>query len=381
MLRNKHTIFSCILVLGLVSFFSGCKDDLSVNEQTQSEIDLKPSGTPPQAVVVDGIYDFGSMEVDQTLSHEFVIKNEGEGVLQLKKGRSTCKCTVVNFEEAELAPGESISILLEWTPKAIDPSFSHAGYLKTNDPVNEEISIAVTGRVDSAFEILPAGTWDLGELEREKTSEFNGTISSRVLDKFEIKEVTSDNPLVTIELIPMNQEQLAEHGAKKGYLIKGVLATGSPLGIFKEQVTLKFDIEGKDGQKESVTRFTVEGFYTGPYQIVGPAGWATGKMTMRFRRFSAKEGKIVKLSMFVRGNTGPAIEITEVISQPDFMNVTLKKDESFKAKNRERYQMTIEVKPNSPAAQFYKENPAIIKVVTNNPLIGTMSIRVQMISY
>lgn len=387
MQRNRPVTLSFPLILGLAVVFCGCNDDLPVSEQEsksdQKEAAEKVSGPQSKAVVEDGVYEFGTMEVGQKLSHEFVIRNDGEAPLTLKKDRSTCKCTVVSFDEAEVAPGDSIKIKLEWEGKVIDPAYSHAGYLKTNDPNNKEISIAVMGRVESSYAISPTGTWNLGEMNRGKPTEFNGSIMSRVLDNFEFVEATCSNEIVSIRLVPMDKKQLEENRAKTGYLIKGEVATGAPLGTFSEHVTLNFLVDDKEkgGKKKNEAFFSIEGFYSGPLQIVGPLGWNTSKMTMIFGRIQAKEGKVIRLSMFVRDNTDGPIEVKEVISKPDFLKFTLKKDESFQAKNRERYDMTIEIPPGSPPSQYYKENPALITVVTNNPVIGTMKILVQMISY
>jgi len=372
-----------LLMLPAFFFISGCQDDLPVKEQAEakSEIDLNPSGPAPRAVIVDGIYDFGSMEVGQTLRHTFTIRNDGKGLLKLKYDRSTCKCTMAELKKNELAPGESTTAELEWVGKVLDPNFSHAAYLKTNDPKNEEIALTVAGRVDSSYNITPAGVWYLGEMNRGEPTEFSGKISSRVREDFNLKEVVCKNPLVSVQLTPMDKKQLEEEGAKKGYLINGQVAPGSPLGVFSEKVEMAFLISEKGKEEVRPATITVEGYYSGPFKLIGPPGWVSSKMTMNFRTFSAEKGKKAKISMYVKDNKGPLIEIKEVLSTPDFLKVTLQKDEKFQEKGRERYDLIIEVPPGAPPSQFYKGNPATIKVVTNNPIVGTMNIRVQMVSF
>ncbi len=383
----KKQFFTVFYLLMFSVFFlsAGCQDDLPVKEQTEnkseSETELEPSGPPPKAVVVDGIYNFGSMEVDETLKHTFTIRNDGEGPLKLEFDRSTCKCTLAELKKKELAPGESTTVELEWTPKALDPNFSQAAFLKTNDPNNKEISLTVTGRVDSSYDITPAGVWFLGEMNRDEPTEFSGKISSRVRDDFELKEAVCKNPLVSVELVPMNEKQLEEEEAKKGYLINGKVAPGSPLGIFSEKVKLNFLVGDKEKGEIKPATITVEGYYSGPFKLIGPPGWISSRMTMDFRTFSAEKGKTAKISMYVKDNKGPAIEIKEVTSTPDFLKVSLQKDEKFQGEGRERYNLVIEVPPGAPPSQFYKAAPARIKVVTNNPIVGTMDIRVLMISF
>ncbi len=386
MFQKPSSAFYYILFLSVSLFTSGCQNELPVNEQTdtKSEVDLKSSGPPPKAVIVDGNYDFGSMEVDQTLKHKFEIRNDGKGVLKLKFERSTCKCTMADLEKTELAPGESTTVELEWTAKAVDPTFSQAAFLRTNDPKNEEIALVIAGRVDPTYDITPTGVWYLGEMNLGEPTEFVGKISSRVRDDFEFKEAVCKNELVSVKVTPMDKKQLEELGAKKGYQINGNVAPGSPLGVFSEKVALKFLVNAEGDEKKSEEKtatITVEGFYSGPFKMIGPLGWTSSKMTMNFRNFAASEGKTAKISMYIKDNSGPPIEIKEVISKPAFLKVSLIKDEKLQVKNRERYDLIIEVPPGAPPSQYYKENPARIKVVTNNPIVGTMNIRVQMISY
>ena len=218
-------------------------------------------------------------------------------------------------------------------------------------------------------------------MNRDKPTEFSGKVTSRVQEEVEFKEASCSNPLVSVQLTPMDRKELEEDHIKKGYLIKGEVAPGSPLGVFSEKIELKFLVNEEGKKVVKPASFTVEGYYSGPFKLVGPPGWTSAKMTMDFRTFPAKKGKKAKISMFVKDNKGPTIEIKEVVSTPDFLKVTLQKDEKFQAEERERYILTIEVPPDAPPSQFYKHNPARIKVVTNSPIVGTMDIRVLMVSF
>ncbi len=366
-----------------VAFFvvtiAGCNGELSVSEETEKKAELSlPPGAPAPSVVVDEpIHDFGNMEIGQTLKHEFTIRNEGEGVLKLVKDRSTCKCTMADFEEREVAPGESTSITLEWIGKVEDPAFSQAAYIKTNDPENEEISLTVTGRVDATWEITPFGVWNLGELSREKPTPFNGSISSRVIGDFEVVKATSDSELVTVSVEPMTEEQLKEKLAKGGYNIQGEVAPGAPIGEFVAHVTLDLLVDGKD----EVTTFELQAYHSGPVQILGPSGWQASNMLLVLGRFDKQEGKSVNLSMFVRDNNGAPINVTNVEADPEFIEFEMSKDEKFQAENRERYKIQITVPPDSPSMNRDRINSGKIIVTTDNELVPKMIFNVHGLSY
>src|SRR5215471_18780121 len=46
----------------------------------------------PKAVIAETEINFGRMEVGEERAHEFVIRNEGEAPLLIRKGPTTCQC-------------------------------------------------------------------------------------------------------------------------------------------------------------------------------------------------------------------------------------------------------------------------------------------------
>lgn len=364
----------CLLLL----LAAGCQnDDLKVSQSSTAAATPGDPDKLPKAVVDEPTHDFGAMEVGKKDSHEFIIRNEGKGVLKLKKERSTCKCTMADFEEAEVAPGESTVIRLEWEAKVLETMFSQAAYISTNDPDMDEIELRVTGRVDQDFDISPSGSWALGELSGDQPVEFTGRITSNVIKKLEFVSHECESPLVQIEFTKMDEEKLKELGAKQGYEITGKLEPGVPIGPFSEKVMMKFQGDGE----EKFAIFGLEGYRSGPMQIVGPFGWSAAEMMMVLGRFPAASGKKVTLSVFLRDNPGPALEIVELKCNPDFVKVDLVKDEKFQAENRERYVLTIEVPPGSPSVAHEKNDMGKVHIKTNNPKVEEIKINLNMISY
>ncbi len=356
----------------------GCQDsDLMVKQSEPVEEPTDQMDNPPKVVIDEPQFDFGAMEVGGKGSHEFVIRNDGTSTLTLKKDRSTCKCTIADFDELEVPPGESTTVRLDWEAKVLDTSFSQAAYIKTNDPLREEIELRVTGRVDQEFDVTPAGMWSLGEMAADKPTEFSGRVTSNVVEQLTYIGFECGNPLVKVEFTPLTAEELRDLGVKQGFAIKGRVEPGSPIGQFSETVTVKLESQGQ----EKFAILGLQGYYSGPMQIVGPLGWKASEMMMVLGRFSAREGKKVTLSLFVRDNSGPPIEIVELNCNPSFVKVDLVKDEKFKADNRERYELTIEIPAGSPSVAHEKENMGKILIKTNNSLVQEMSISLNMISY
>src|SRR5260221_10575816 len=87
--------------------------------KTKSDFEAPPiarKGPYPKAVIDGTEVKFGRMEMGEERSHVFTIRNDGEAPLILRKGHSTCQCTVSEIELGELAPGASTHITLKWKP-------------------------------------------------------------------------------------------------------------------------------------------------------------------------------------------------------------------------------------------------------------------------
>src|SRR5262245_45002377 len=71
---------------------------------------LSETGPYPKTVVDRTEFDFGRMEVGDAQSHEFTIRNEGEAPLILKKGPTTCLCTISDIPNNRVDPGKSATV-------------------------------------------------------------------------------------------------------------------------------------------------------------------------------------------------------------------------------------------------------------------------------
>lgn len=370
---------------------------------------VSETGPYPKAVVDEELYKFGEMAVGQSLSHKFVLKNEGEAPLEVKKGNTTCKCTLSEMKDNAVAPGESIEIELIWTPKTPQENFGQTATIWTNDPKNQEMKLQIEGTVNNLISFtgdsLGSPNWSLPIMSTEEPVSFTGKIHTKYLDDFKILEIISSNPGLSSSSKPLTPEELKEVDAKSGY---GIKITGDPnkfpLGGFMERLTVKTDIpnnlksqepdkahkhadhEGHDhkhGEQEEYKEFVIQvsGNHTGPIRIVPTFGvhWNPKTMVLNLGEFASKEGKEVTLSMFVEGTEQPLKILSQKIV-PDFLEFELKKDDKFQSKTKQRYQLKFGVPAGKPSMSFGRGNLANVKLQTNHPNAKEINFRVQFIS-
>src|SRR5262245_38596419 len=123
-----------------------------------------PPGAPQPAVVVDSdSYDFGKMQRGEKQRHVFTFRNDGKGVLLLRPGQPSCKCTVSNVSKRTVQPGETSEVLIEWTAEQEPGPFRKTAPIYTNDRRRLTVQLEIKGNVVQNFVALP-GTFELGRV-------------------------------------------------------------------------------------------------------------------------------------------------------------------------------------------------------------------------
>lgn len=100
-------------------------------------------------------HDFGAAAPGTKGTHQFIVKNIGDEPLILELGASTCKCTIGDLKDTQLAPGASTTIDMEWTVQSDKTAFEQSAELRTNDPTRPAVLLKITGIVISDIEFDP----------------------------------------------------------------------------------------------------------------------------------------------------------------------------------------------------------------------------------
>lgn len=108
-------------------------------------------GDYPVAVVEPSYYDFGEMAMEDVVEYDFVLRNEGEGVLEVRNIATSCGCAKAELEENIIAPGESTILKVIYEPALMSSHTRGEGerivYLRTNDPVNPQVEVKIKAYV------------------------------------------------------------------------------------------------------------------------------------------------------------------------------------------------------------------------------------------
>lgn len=334
---------------------------------------IPQSGPHPKAVVEEASHDFGKMILGETGSHAFVIRNEGEAPLKLKKGVVLCKCTVPEVPGGEIPPGESVEVVLEWKPEATTDAFDKYAEIWTNDPENEKLRLTITGAVRDLVVVKPPSPWTVTAVREEEPTTFTGAIGSGE-DSFEIVSVESSAEWLTLEYRPFEAGELEQfgEGSSSGYTLTGTIRPEMPIGRFEERLTITTDL--KDDHKIVIG---INGARPGPFSIIGQA-WYGRDMTVLMNKVQAAEGKSVTVSLFTDAADVP-LEFTDVTAQPDIVEVEMKRDEAFTSPAKEKYDLTFTLLPGSPPGLYANDNRIDVSIQTNRETLPHIALSVDAI--
>ena len=240
-------------------------------------VSLRPNASAKAELVNGDTYDFGSMAQGEKGEHTFVIKNVGNAPLTLKKGASTCKCTLANLEKGSLAPGEQTTVKLEWTVQTAETQFSQNAEIRTNDATIGAISLQIRGKVYREVEFVPEDI-TFGEIAADDAFEFAGEMYSYLDDTITIEKVSFGSQRLTAlseiewEEIPKDKFDLVHEKAKQGFKflakVKPGLDQGSVSTPLKVQFSKASEPESKDPSSWYVTTVSCAGSIVGELTVL-----------------------------------------------------------------------------------------------------------------
>lgn len=369
----------------------------------EEEIPVPPKSGPfAKFVVLDNpVHNFGVMELHQNGEHEFRVRNEGQASLKMVAlvRDQTCQCTIGSLGKDGLKPGEETTVKLKWTIKQPVTVFEHSASIRSDDPNNPVTKFRVRGLVGNRLVLKPSNEIQLGLLSEKEPTVRTLLLYSEVVDAFEVTKFEPSNPLIEAVATPMTAEQLklASHDphaedshkmmekmkadqeqsapeetrknlpvsqhdhdhppddlagktpdAKCGYELKVTLQPGFPIGKMRETLLIHTNVRNgpqADAPVSPPLHVSLTGMRSGPVQILqGTPGtlWSPEEGILRLGRFPAKDGKKARLMIFVK-KFDADLEIKDAKLDPPLLKYEFKKDASFNAPGRDKYELHLEV--------------------------------------
>lgn len=333
---------------------------------------LTPAGDPAPVAEIDMTdYRFGRMAAGATGEHTFVIRNTGEAPLELRKGPSTCKCTVGTIGQEQVPPGESVQVKMEWTPPAPSMEFMQSATIWTNDAKRPQLSLTINGEVVPDVMRYPEGTWTAGPVSEREPKRIEGMMASMLEEDFEITAFESPVPWIKVDASPMTEEELKAISGKAGYKLTCVIEPQMPVGRFRELVKVKTNLRDHEEFEIEVT-----GSRLGPLNFVGP-GWFGEQHVLKLGRLPAASGRKVPLSLFGVEEEQP-LEVTVESIEPPILQVEVaRRTPGDGSSRRVQFVLTIDIPPGVTPGRYMEDKRVAVQLGTTHPAAPAITFYVE----
>lgn len=332
----------------------------------------------PKIVVVSGErHNFGTMERNEKLRHEFTVRNEGGVPLTLEQGKTSCKCTVSKLVHDRIPPGQEATIELEWTATDNESTFEQNAQFMTNDPSRPIVYLSVHGDVTDVVRAEP-GEVLLGEVPASEGGEGSFRIFGYRDQPLTIDKVAWSSPgqeeFFEVSSEPLAADFLAQQRppAAQGILVKIVVKPGLPVGPLNQSCKLTTSL-----QPQTPLDIALRGDIVGDIRLTGP-GTAADRQLVALPPVDRAEGLTKVVYLVVKGPHRETTRLNLVSTEPrDDFKATL--GEAIRDNPRvDRYPLTIEIPPGArPVSHVSAGAYATIRLETTHPLTKEVLINVR----
>jgi hypothetical protein len=186
-----------------------------------------PDAAAPKAVVVEPSHDFGRTPPGPQLTHDFLIRNEGNAPLEILGVAPSCECTVAEFDRV-IEPGETGKVTAVVDTRKLTGQARGTIAVRTNELANLEIRLTTIVTVTPLLLSHPGyARWNMVQGERE------GTISQTVWaidgEDFEVSRVVGPDYLHTT-FRPALESELRPGVAGSQWRVEATLDDWAPIG-------------------------------------------------------------------------------------------------------------------------------------------------------
>ena len=242
----------------------------------------------PKLVCDEPVYDFGEKLNTESVEHTFVIKNEGDLSLEIRKVRPSCGCTVAKLSEKIIPPGGTAEIATTLSLKRRRGNQRKTITVESNDPKTPRFILTLSGKAVEGLTAQPAQLF-LGRLKSDVVTTGSVEVSIKSGDTFHITSVSGSDSSLGVRVDPIVE----------GQSYKVVVTTKPPLNEGSLSCVLKVNTDHPTFKEVDIP---VSGVVVGDV-IVAP----------REIMINGSEGPAVTRYIVVRSGNDQAFEVSEVV--------------------------------------------------------------------
>ncbi len=302
----------------------------------------------PKVEVVEPLkHEFGILAQESEGKHDWIFKNTGKGVLELRNLGTDCSCTIAQIGKSDsqgktmlpVAPGASEPIGLTWNTRKFDGAYRKSARIGTNDPRQPEVVLSVEGKVYPAVTVVPDSLVSFQTVSNDEDVLRKVAIYSKDRPDLKITQTKTSNPsLLEVKAEPMTSDEQAAFKVEAGWAISVTLKATAKLGSFNEELAVWTDHPAKPDLKLKVTG-----------KVTGPITFTPEKVVIHDA--TATDGGSTSLLVWVRGRSATI----SVEKAPPGLDVTFTPMTLPAGVKGAKFKMNVKVVPGTNASQISDE--------------------------
>lgn len=155
-----------------------------------------PSG--PRIACDEPTYDFGQRDNREVVEHTFVIRNEGDLTLEIKRVHASCGCTVVQTSSRSVPPGGTAEITARLNLHGRRGPQHKTITVESNDPQQPRLILSLKGIAAEEMNVLP-DRFFFGQVTGADTVSRTVTVSSEAVS-FNITNITCNSGSLSVSV-------------------------------------------------------------------------------------------------------------------------------------------------------------------------------------
>lgn len=259
-------------------------------------------GKQPKAVAVEPIMDAGVVPKGEKISHDFVIRNEGDAPLEITQVKPACGCTVVDFDKT-IAPGKTGKVNSVVDTATFSGAIAKGVTVFTNDPATPRLELTVRAKVEPHIAVKPGYARYLTVQGEEKSGTIAQNLWTSDGSPMDVVKVESPYEFLKVSFREATQEERIPEAQGKQWRVEMTLDNNAPVGALAEHVTVH-----TNHAKQKLVTIPVSGFVR-PVITVTPqvADFGTIELkeplnrALNVRSFSTEPIKVTGVEENVKG--------------------------------------------------------------------------------
>jgi hypothetical protein len=228
----------------------------------------------PKAVVVEPIKDAGNVAKGEKITHDFVIRNEGDADLEIVNVHPACGCTVAEFDKT-ISPGQTGRVHAVLDTATFAGPISKGLTVFTSDPDNPQIELTVRAKVQPYIAAKPGYARYITVQGEASQGSIGQTLWAPDGSSFDVVKVESAYPFLKVAYREAKPEERVADVNGKQWRVEMTLSNDAKVGALADYVTIH-----TSHPKQKLVQIPVSGFVR-PVMAVTPPVADFGKVDLR----------------------------------------------------------------------------------------------------